>query len=475
VRVQARPIPLAYEEPNNFLLTVYLLFVFCVYLQIGYRWPVLGEIRFEFLLGALLGPVAVITLFRRNVLDVGSVMAWAIALLASMGVMVAFSQVPGDSWTIYVDRALKFAVFGLCIAAFVSSPRSLALFLAVFLLAFMKMGEEGFLGTLDSSMIWENQEVPRLRGSTPSYNHPNSFSGTQLGTLPFLFYLFPLAPWYLRVAILIQALFCGNVILRTGSRTGYVGLIGAMVAMVWMTKKRIRTVVLVLALVLFAGQLIPAEYLGRFESIYEDKSTAGEDTSIGQRKQILLDAIAVFEEHPLGVGVGAFPAVREKLFGRDQDTHNLYLEVATNLGLQGFLIFMGLVIVLWVTLRKLQHDFQSQLVELQCRGPPTKSSDAAEFTRHVGHLKFFLATARATWVFLIIRLVVGMFGMDMYEIYWWFCSGLAIALLSMNRIARARTEKFLDRASAELMSAKAGAPDWRSDTAGTLVRSSRVR
>jgi len=444
MRRQTQHVLLTYEEPQPAVFATYLLFVFCVYLQIGYRWPLLGEIRFEFLLGMLLGPLALIALSRRQAVVGGPVATWSIALLLCMGLMVALSEAPSVSWTIYVDRGLKFAVFGLCIAAFVSSPRSLALFLAVFLLAFLKMGEEGFLGMLDNSLIWDNQEIPRLRGTTPSYAHPNSFSGTQLGTLPYLIYLFPLAPWYVRVLLLIQGLFCGNVILYTASRTGYLGLLGAIASMVWLSKKRLRSLAVIAAIAAVAIPLLPANYEARFESIYEDQSVAGEDTSIGQRKQILLDAIDVFERHPLGVGVGAFPIVRAKLFGREQDTHNLYLEVATNLGGQGLIVFVGLIAALWITLRRLQEDFSRQLSELgDTRRRANMSADPPEFIRHVKHLKFFLATARATWVFLIIRLVVGLFGMDMYEIYWWFCGGLAISLSSINRVARAKTAHLL--------------------------------
>jgi len=36
--------------------------------------------------------------------------------------------------------------------------------------------------------------------------------------------------------------------------------------------------------------------------------------------------------------------------------------------------------------------------------------------------------ARAVSLFIIIRLGLGLFGMDLYEIYWWFILGLAISL-----------------------------------------------
>src|SRR5690606_387505 len=99
---------------------------------------------------------------------------------------------------------------------------------------------------------------------------------------------------------------------------------------VWLAKSRGRAIAAVVLIAIVAVPMIPSEYVGRFSSIFEDKSAAGEDTSVGKRKEILIDATEVFVRNPFGIGVGAFPLVRNDLFGREQDTHNLYLEIATN-------------------------------------------------------------------------------------------------------------------------------------------------
>ena len=85
--------------------------------------------------------------------------------------------------------------------------------------------------------------------------------------------------------------------------------------------------------------LIPSGYIERAETIFTQKDKEGNST--GTRKEILRDAWTVFLDNPLGVGVGAFPAVRQQRFGRTQDTHILYLEIGTNLGIQGLIIFFG--------------------------------------------------------------------------------------------------------------------------------------
>jgi len=432
-----RGMPLApgvYVEAAKPLFLLFLVYLLYMYLQGGIRWPVLGVIRFEFLMGIVLLPVAIATVARQSVPEENSIVRWSYCLLAVMLIMVGLSHFPAFSWDVFWNRGVKFAAYGLFIVAFVTSPRYLRWFLFAFLLAFFKMGLEGLLGTITGSLIWENQEIPRLHGATPSYEHPNSFSGTQLGVLPFLYYFYPLLPRLWQIAVLVQLALCTNVVLRTGSRTGYLAFLAAVASFIWLAKSRVRAVAVVVLAAAIAIPMLPADYVGRFSSIFEDKSEVGQDTSVGKRKEILVDATEVFTSHPFGVGVGAFPLVREQMFGRKQDTHNLYLEVATNLGIQGIIVFVGFVSALWIALTRLRRRLErhlAALAQLKLTGD--------EAAAHSADVQLLLACAKSTWVFLLIRLVLGVFGMDMYEIYWWFMSGLTIATIRLTTIAEQRT------------------------------------
>jgi len=430
-----------YIEPAWPVFLLFLGYMMYMYLQGGVRWPVLGQIRFEFLMGIVLVPLAVVAVGRRSVSQEKPVVGWSFALLGTMLIMVALSHFPAFSWDVFWNRGVKFAAYGLCIAAFVSSPRALRWFLAAFLLAFFKMGLEGLLGTITGSLIWQNQEIPRLHGTTPSYEHPNSFSGTQLGVLPYLYFLYPLLPRFWKILAIVQLILCANVIMRTGSRTGYLGFVAAMLSFIWLAKKRARAAIVTVLIALMVVPMIPSDYVGRFSSIFEDKSEVGADTSIGKRKEILEDATEVFLSHPFGIGVGAFPLVRNELFGRKQDTHNLYLEVATNMGIQGIIVFIGFVSSIWAALSRVRRRLQRHLEVLSGLGLRGEA-----ITAHTADIQMMLACAKATWAFLIIRLVLGAFGMDMYEIYWWFMAGLAVALL---RLASAAERQTLALAKAE--------------------------
>ena len=55
------------------------------------------------------------------------------------------------------------------------------------------------------------------------------------------------------------------------------------------------------------------------------------------------------------------------------------------------------------------------------------------------------AVAKAVFLFICVRLGLGLFGMDLYEIYWWFALGTTIALYKMNEVAEQKTISFVQR------------------------------
>jgi O-antigen ligase len=175
----------------------------------------------------------------------------------------------------------------------------------------------------------------------------------------------------------------------------------------------VRAVIPIMAGVIVLSLFVPADYIERLESAYTLQEKEG--ASGAKRLEIIRDSIEVIKRYPEGVGVRAFPKVRFELFGRSQDTHNLYLEAITNLGLVGSISFFYLVYRIWLLARRLSMEAANQFGE--------------------GALETNLMCA--VQYFIYARLFLGLFGMDMYEIYWWFCLGLCLAVrnsLSRNRV-----------------------------------------
>lgn len=398
----------AKAEESKPLVYLTCIYIFAWYLQLGNRIGILGAIRFEFLLGSFLIICAIIRLLNNR--QPSSPLKKPIIIFFIILIFYTiFSYDQSTSWNIFYERVLKFSMLALFFTAFIHTQWALKLAICAFLLAMMKLGQEGFVGWLTGSMVWENQGVPRLHGQQGGlYGHPNSFSGMAVGCLPFIYYLYPIANRIEKLALVALGVFCLVVIVFTGSRTGYVAT-GLLAGYFWWEKggvgklKFLLLAALLLPIVIYQ---LPSDYIDRFVSIFtlEEKEGSSSDA----RLQIIKDAIAVFIEHPWGVGVSAFPTVRIEMFGRFQDTHNLYLELLTNLSVFGLIAFGYFVKTIVRTNRQIATFF---VVE----------SDVEDN-------RFNIACAHAVIAFIYARLFLGLFGMDTYEIYWWFAAGVTMSL-----------------------------------------------
>ena len=421
----------------TFLLFVY---VFNHYMELGTRIELLGKIRFEWILGLLL---TVFGIFTGNIFRLGDNRRLLIAVLflyIAVAIQVPMSQDFDHSAVIFVERFVKLSFMALFINAFVRSPLHMKIFIAGFLLACMKLGQEGLVGKVTGSMMWENQGVMRLHGHGEIYGHPNSLSGNALGTLPFLYFLFPLFTWPIKSGMILQFIFAMNIVVFTGSRTGYVGFMSLLGYVLLKGGNIIRILPLVCGLFIVGAFLVPAQYMDRFETIYTGKDIEG--GSIDTRKQIMKDAVEIFISNPLGVGVGAFPAVRNRTFGRSQDTHNMYLEIITNTGIQGMIAFLALIVVLYKSHGNLEVRYKNLLkrTELFKGGGGLDSGNMAQVAKHIADLRFMGAICQAVKLYLTMRLVLGIFGMDLYETYWWFIIGLTMAMGNIYTHAENKTD-----------------------------------
>lgn len=407
-----------YPRISTPIVAFFCGYVLIWYLQIGYRITALGAIRFEFWYAFVLAIVGMVFTpkIELNHKLVACVLLYFFVLL----VQLPFSYDFVRSYDIFVDRILKFSALAFFIISFVRSPKHLKFFLAAFLLACFKMGQEGLLGRVTGALVWENQGIMRLHGTTPLYTHPNSLAGMALGTLPFIYFLWPLSSKAVKVLLAVLCVFSLNIVLYTGSRTGYVGLIVFLLFILLTSANKKKVLLYTFAAIIICAPLVPTDYSERFQSIFTRQEKEGQ--SAEARITILKDAVQVFAEHPLGVGISAFPKVRMEKFGRFQDTHNLYLEVATNLGVQGIVVFLVLLFSLFKTQRRIYSWAAGNLKLFPDSGAMI-------------HKDLFLIkqVTLATSSFVVIRLALGLFGMDLYEIYWWFAIGVTIALANIAR------------------------------------------
>lgn len=409
-------------------LFVYLVCVYIIvwYMQIGNRWELLGAIRFEFLLGAFLSATGILALIR----DPRPSSPLKAPVLVFFLVVFFYTFITYDfdaSWKTFYENFVKFSMLAVFLSAFVRNSWALKMTIGAFLLAMLKITSEGFIGLVNGGLVWESQGVPRLHGSTLMYRHPNSFSGLAVGCIPFIYYLFPIANKLQKAALAALLIFSAVVIIFTGSRTGYVAT-GLLIFYFWWEKPgsgKVKYILLGTIGILVSLPLIPQEYIGRFISIFTLEEAEG--SSAEARITIIKDALQVFVNYPWGVGVGAFPEVRMSMFGRFQDTHNLYLELLTNMSIFGLFAFFFLI----YRILKTNAALQRKLLPLVSEGD--------------SQCEFLHQLSKAIVGFVLARLFLGLFGMDTYEIYWWFAVGFTIALY--RTVESIRTEDALSENS----------------------------
>lgn len=415
---------------SNLFIYLTCLYVIIWYLQLGTRIDFFGKIRFEFLLGGFLSLFALMK-FQSSTGKPSPISSYVKLFFVVVIIQIPFSYAFSTSLDTFINRVFKFSLLALFISSFILSPKALKFLLIALFIAWMKLCQEGFLGWLTGSLVWQNQGIMRLHGSISVLAHPNSFSGFAVGLMPFIYFLFPVAPKLGKLFLLAMTVFAMIIIIFTGSRTGYVAFFGFLFYVFWNSKNKLKYTLVFIMLFLIGLPFVPEQYKERFESIYTLEEKAG--NSSGTRIQILEDAVSIFFDHPFGVGVRAFPSIRMDTFGRLQDTHNLYLEILTNLGIQGFIVFVLLILSIFKML-KVDRDKLISLKDKVNKKFTDFNSDLIN-----DDIDFTIAVSKAVAAFLVVRLYLGLFGMDLYEIYWWLAIGLAI---SIHRIVNGYNEFF---------------------------------
>jgi len=437
------PLP-RFPRPNVAMFLTFLAFVVFRYVDGSHRLDIFATVRFEFMLGGVAVLMAIFKIMAEPI-QLGSstkIVLFIALLFVTMVFQLPLAWDPPEAQRVFTDRVFKFALLAFLIAAMVESPTTLKLFIGAFLFSMYYITLETTEGLISGSLVWENQGIMRLHGASPMYGHPNSLAGAAMGSLPFvIFLLWPYRNWFIRLGLLATASTSLICIIFSGSRTGYLGLLS--LTLWWFFQSRRKATFLIIGVVVGIAvvSVLPEQYIERFKSIGGKEA---EGNSKGTRIVILQDAMAILQENPLGVGVASFPAIRAARFGRHQDTHNLYLEVATNLGVQGFIVFMGLVAVILINLRSTAHAFRAQRARLKrlLRQKGLSRSALRRIEQHDRDLVFCDGTAQAVAGFIIVRLILGLFGMDLYEIYWWFAAGLAISLAGLVISTDRRTRYF---------------------------------
>jgi O-antigen ligase len=211
--------------------------------------------------------------------------------------------------------------------------------------------------------------------------------------------------------VLWQRLFCAACLLAIcpaltlcASRGAFVGLAVAAIHSIWHTRRRLRTLFLLSILVIPASLLLPISPLRRLVN-----PEVAERTSEGAHLEAWRAGLRMIEAHPVtGVGVGRFKEEMRAYAapGLDVDTigHNMFIEIAAEMGIPSALLFFSIFV----------FDFRG-LAKLR------KAPQASRFAKQM---------AAALSASLVALLVSGLFISAEYQKTTWFALALAASLCS---------------------------------------------
>lgn len=376
-------------------------------------WPQLAELRIE--RAYMLFALSVFVFKEKNEGVANKLHFYILALCALVILSPVFSPYPAATEN-QVQEYLKYLVFYFMLLYGIRTREQLEQVLI------------GFLGVMlvyEGKSLWEflingrhmfRMGIVRLIGVDEAFSDPNTFAASIAYSLPFAFmFLRYRSEIYSRRLVLTGVILLlavsATCVVFTGSRSGQLAFL-AVLLMEWTRAKR-----KILLAGFFAGVLVgvwsvmPAQYQGRFESIWKPEATdATAEESAQGRVEGIKDGFALAKKRPLfGFGAGTFGEARG-LVGELQGlaAHSLYGQVMGELGLVGSMLLILISVSIWRQAAALRRDCVSGKT-----GPPS----------------FYCLLSIAVAQTLLLLLFLGFSGHNLYRHTWlWIAAFIMLAV-----------------------------------------------
>ena len=241
---------------------LYLVFTVSYFLHIPARIPALGAMRFDLIINLVLIGLAFLQLMGTNrgdkSYDQAAHFSKASDPLRIYHCYPALVRWPGSVLRIGLENYLKVIVFYLFSVAFITDEKRLKNFVFVFMgCQIIRMLEplflhvtQGYWGSGAYSMEGGLHYLNRLAGAPSDVVNPNQFAWIIISTIPFIYFLWwKLGSRISRIIALGLAPPAIYALALTGSRTGLLSFIVMLIAMAWLEKKRLKSMVAIAAVI----------------------------------------------------------------------------------------------------------------------------------------------------------------------------------------------------------------------------------
>jgi len=257
---------------------------------------------------------------------------------------VPFSIWPGGSFSVFTQLYAKVILIYLLAVNVLDSPNRLERLTWILVLA---VGYIGLRAVIDYARgVNMVAHGTRVRGSVGGIiGNPNDLALNMVVFLPFAAFFTLRAGSAMRR---LTAAFCAvcmlGAIVASGSRGGFLGFLAMVLVLAVVSVRRHPGLVLGSAFAaMCAMPLLPGTYWHRIASITD--SSKDDFGSEEARKELFTESFDAFVQHPLtGVGAGNFKDWNpDKRVQAWHESHNVWLQVAAELGIFGLAALMFLV------------------------------------------------------------------------------------------------------------------------------------
>jgi O-antigen ligase len=327
---------------------------------------------------------------------------------------------PAEAWATFSNIFIRAILIFLVIVNVVRTERRLRWLLLLTLGSGVVMAAGALSDYASGRLTVEGYRVEGRIGGI--FENPNEMALHLVTMLPIAVALAVGSRGFLKKALYggAAALLMAGIVV-TYSRGGFLAMAAAFLVLAWTLGRKNRFAVLTAALLLTIALLLiaPGGYGARILSIYDRRLDAF--GSADARQQLLMSSIIVALRNPLfGVGMGNFVFVSP----RSMEAHNAYTQVAAEMGLGGFAVYVLYVVS---PLRRLLAV--------------ARESFEVRRTSHFYYLAVGLAAS------LVGYMVASFFGSFAY--YWnvYYLVGFAVC---MRRLYEAEQEKVAEAVAADL-------------------------
>jgi O-antigen ligase len=394
-----------------------------------------------------------------SVAKVNAEVAGVIALGAVIVLTIPFSFWPGGSAHVFSDIYVKIILIFALMMSTLTTPKRLHQLTWLMIVASSYVAGRAVLDYLRGVNLVEGDRVRGAIGGM--FQNPNDLALNLVTFLaPTLFIIVQDRKPVRRMLASVFAVTMLAAIVCTKSRSGFLGLLAVCVVVGYYTI-RMRPGLFVAAL--FAGLLalpaMPQSFWNRMDSIMnaeEDQSGSRE-----ARLRLLTQGVEVFTENPLtGVGAGQFQNynVPGETIERWRVTHNVWLQVACDLGIFGLLTFGFLVIrsykACFATLAALRPPRKRRAAAARAGGTPARTGTSPPPPALTDEERFTLdMNAKSMLAAMVGWTVCSMFASVAFN--WTFYYVFALAVAGREIVVARRT---------------AAAPEQSAVSVGSLVR-----